>query len=143
MADTANEGGGAGVTFVCRASELPPGTKKVVECGPFGIGVFNVRGDLHALINHCPHAGAAVCRGRITGTTESPDGRSLLWVKQGEVLRCPWHGWEFDIASGKALTAAQRRLKKYPVYLRGGDVLVELPVSWRSAAVDPRAEVDQ
>jgi nitrite reductase/ring-hydroxylating ferredoxin subunit len=116
--------------FITRLSELPPGTKKVVAGGPFGIGVFNVNGTLHALINRCPHAGAQVCRGRITGTTESPDNCKPVWIQEGEILRCPWHGWEFEIATGRALTVPDRRLKKYPVHVSGGEVLVELPYSY-------------
>jgi nitrite reductase/ring-hydroxylating ferredoxin subunit len=46
---------------------------------------------------------------------------------EGRVLRCPWHGWEFDIVTGKALYDANSRVASYPVAVdEKGDVVVSL-----------------
>jgi nitrite reductase (NADH) small subunit len=111
-------------------AELPPGARKVVAAGPFGIGVFNLGGTLHAVINRCPHQGAQVCRGRLTGTTQSFDHLAAAWSKQGEILQCPWHGWQFDLATGREITVHGRRLKKFPVHVIDGEIVVELPQSY-------------
>ena len=52
---------------VAQAEQLPPGSSLIVELGGRSIGVFNHEGSLHALRNSCPHHGAPLCRGVITG----------------------------------------------------------------------------
>jgi nitrite reductase/ring-hydroxylating ferredoxin subunit len=110
---------------VCRLEDLPPGSKKIVQGGRFGIGVFNRDGVLYALANYCPHDGAPVCLGAITGTTESASSYQATWVNDGRILRCPWHGWEFDLATGKSVALPTRRVKIYPVRVENGCIVVE------------------
>ena len=57
--------------FVCSLDELPPGGMKLVDVGKFGVGVYNVRGALYAVVNYCSHEGAPLCLGLIGGTNES------------------------------------------------------------------------
>ena len=109
------------------ASDIPPGCMRLVPEGRYGIGVYNVGGRFHALLNYCVHEGAPLCAGRITGTTDAPDGRHAIWVREGEILRCPWHGWEFDIATGAAVAIAGQRVRTYPVSVRDGRLRIELP----------------
>lgn len=89
---------------VCPASELLPGERKIIDTGDGrSIGVFNVKGKYYALRNLCPHAGAELCRGVVTGMNESSEVGEYRWVREGEILRCPWHGWEFDILTGRSI----------------------------------------
>ena len=53
--------------LVCSLDELPPGAMKLVDVGKFGVGVYNVRGSLHAIVNYCSHEGAPLCLGFIGG----------------------------------------------------------------------------
>ncbi len=104
---------------VATLAELPPGARKIVTIPNSGkgmqIGVFNVGGRFVAYRNICPHAGAPICEGRISGTTAaSPVGEYVL-AREGEILRCPWHGWEFDLLNGEHLVDAKTRLRAYPV----------------------------
>lgn len=85
---------------VAPASEMPPGSRRVVIAGGRSIGVFNVQGRFYALRNACPHQGAALCIGPIGGTTEADRPHHLRVVHEGRILRCPWHAWEFDITTG-------------------------------------------
>src|SRR4051794_2645148 len=96
---------------VGRVEDLPPGTVRVVPVGPFGVGVFNVDGEFHAVNNYCPHRGAPICFGALTGTTRSDQVRELQWVDDGRILRCPWHGWEFSIPDGVTITAPVKKVK--------------------------------
>ena len=57
--------------LVCSLDELPPGGMKLVDVGKFGVGVYNVRGALYAIVNYCSHEGAPLCLGLIGGTNES------------------------------------------------------------------------
>lgn len=111
---------------VCTVEELPPGGVRVVPIGRYGVGVFNVNGEYHALSNHCPHRGAPLCVGEVEGTVNAgEEPYSLRWERDGELLRCPWHGWEFDIASGRALARPDIRAKTWKVSVVDGYVVVE------------------
>jgi nitrite reductase/ring-hydroxylating ferredoxin subunit len=114
---------------VCRADELPPGERRLVRLGDRSIGVFNVAGSFYALHDRCPHHGGPLCRGRVGGTTASPAGYELQQVRDGEILRCAWHGWEFEISSGRMLADPRVRARTYPVEVLDGEVVVRLGAS--------------
>jgi len=109
---------------VCAKSELAPGDRVVVELDEVSIGVFNVGGQLYALRDHCPHKGGALCRGPVTGTTLPTRDFSHAYGRAGEIIRCAWHGWEFEIASGRSLVDPRIRAKTYPVEVADGQVYV-------------------
>ena len=101
---------------ICRVSDLPPGERKIVEVARRTIGVFNVFGEYFALRNLCPHQGGPLCLGTITGTARSSRPGEIIWERDGQVLRCPWHGWEFDITSGRSVFNPHRlRVRTYDV----------------------------
>jgi nitrite reductase/ring-hydroxylating ferredoxin subunit len=105
---------------VGRASEIPPGSVRIVMVqNPQGIGVFNVSGRFFALKNVCPHQGGPLCLGPITGTTRAVHHKGgppeSEWIRDGEIVRCPWHRWEFDIATGKTVFESRMRVAKYRV----------------------------
>ena len=111
---------------VAQVSELPPGTRCMVEVKGHSIGLFNVNGAFIAVLNLCPHELAPVCRGRVGGTTlPSPPG-TYCWGRQGEILACPWHGWEFDLLSGIALADRRVRLRRYPVTVEDDTIYISL-----------------
>lgn len=108
---------------VAQVGEVAPGQRKLVEVDGRSIGLFNVKGRLVAVLNVCPHELAPVCLGRVGGTTlPSPPGE-FRWGREGEILACPWHGWEFDLLTGAAL-ADHRRLRLYDVTVEGDMVYV-------------------
>ena len=109
---------------VCAASELPPGGRRIVEVDGRSIGIFNVGGRFYALHNGCPHKGGELCAGRITGTVLPTERRDFVYGREGEILRCAWHGWEFDIATGRALADPAVRARTYPVTVDDGRVVV-------------------
>lgn len=101
---------------VGRVDELPPGSRKIVMAGGRSIGVFNVKGTYYALRNTCPHQFAPLCLGRVTGTTLPSKVGEYVYGREGEIIRCPWHGWEFDITNGKSIFNPHRvRVKSYDV----------------------------
>ena len=111
---------------VAKVEEVPPGGRKLVDVAGRSIGVFNVRGTLVAAHNVCPHEGAPVCRGRVSGTTLPSPAGEFRWGRDGEILSCPWHGWEFDLLTGVALADAHRRLRRYPVTVEGDTIYVTI-----------------
>jgi nitrite reductase (NADH) small subunit len=104
--------------LVCYAAELPPGKRKIVQIGGRSIGVFNIKGSYFALRNSCPHQGAPLCLGRVSGTTLPSKAGTYIYGRENEILTCPWHGWEFDILTGKSLYDPHKCLvKTYEVTL--------------------------
>jgi nitrite reductase (NADH) small subunit len=100
---------------VAQTADVPPGARKLVTVGPVEIGLFNVGGVIHAYRNVCPHAGGPVCQGRISGTSLPSKVYEYAYGMEGRILRCPWHGWEFDLASGQHLVDPETRLKEIRV----------------------------
>lgn len=108
---------------VARVDELSAGECKIVDIDGKSIGVFNVNGQYVAVLNLCPHELAPVCLGRVSGTTlPSPPGE-YRWGRNGEILACPWHGWEFDLLTGQCLTD-RKRLLTYPVEVEDDTVYI-------------------
>ena len=59
----------------------------------------NIKGEFFGLLNRCPHQGAALCEGPLIAPQSSDPGE-IEYTRLGEIIRCPWHGWEFDIRTG-------------------------------------------
>ena len=114
-----------GLHAVAPLGELPPGSRKIVDVDGRSIGLFNVHGRIIAVLNVCPHELAPVCLGRWSGTTTAAPPGQFHWGREGEILRCPWHGWEFDLLSGDCLTD-RRRLRRFPTRVADGQVYVDL-----------------
>jgi 3-phenylpropionate/trans-cinnamate dioxygenase ferredoxin subunit len=109
---------------VARAAEIPPGERKVLEVAGRSIGVFNVGGEYFALRNRCPHQGGPLCEGKLWGFLESSTPGDYRYSRQGEILRCPWHGWEYDLRTGQSyFDPAQVRVRSYEVRVEPGGTL--------------------
>lgn len=101
---------------VAPASEIPPGSRKIVELAGRSVGIFNVGGTYFALRNRCPHQGAALCEGPVGSFIASSGPGDYVVSRAGEMLRCPWHGWEFDLKTGQSWFDPRRvRVKSYDV----------------------------
>jgi nitrite reductase (NADH) small subunit len=92
-------------------SELPPpGEAKEFEVGDKIICVANINGTITAMDNVCLHMGGPLGQGFI----------------EGDKIVCPWHGWEYDAATGALLDDPQSKLAVYPLKTEDEDVLVDL-----------------
>jgi 3-phenylpropionate/trans-cinnamate dioxygenase ferredoxin subunit len=102
--------------IVATVKEIPPGQRKIVEVAGRSIGVFNIGGEFFALRNRCPHQGGPLCQGRLSGWLVAPTPGQYDYSRPGEMLRCPWHGWEFEVKTGQSwFDPAQTRVRRYPV----------------------------
>ena len=119
---------------VAMVEEIPPGGRKIVEVAGRSIGVFNLDGEFFALRNRCPHQGGPLCSGSLAGLISSSHPGEYNYSRAGEILRCPWHGWEFDIRTGQSwFDPAHVRVRRYQVTIES-----EQPV-----AVDPTSQMNQ
>jgi nitrite reductase (NADH) small subunit len=108
-------------------AELPPGGRKVVNVGRRELVVFDVRGKLYAIFNRCPHHQAPLDRGPVGGTNVPSEPGKLEYGMDGQVLRCPWHHYEFDLATGRCLADPERlRVRTYDVAAVGDEIVIHL-----------------
>lgn len=111
---------------VAKVGDIPNGEHIVVDAGGLSIGVFHIDGVFYGLLNRCPHRGAQMCSGTIvTGLASDRPGEYLRepgrWL-----IECPWHGWEFDIKTGRSYLDPKRsRVRSYPVDVKSGEEIVE------------------
>lgn len=114
--------------IVARAADLPPGTRKCLDVGGRGVVVLNVKGEFFALSSQCPHKGGSLGEGLLTGLVEASSPGEYRYSRPGEMLRCPWHQWEFDIRTGRSYCDPRRmRLMQFQVAVEPGTSLVEGP----------------
>ena len=101
---------------VARLRDFPPGSRRIVDAGGRSIGVFNIRGELLALRSSCPHQGAPLCLGIVLGRTDATRPFEVTYLEDQDVIKCPWHGWEFDIRTGQSwFDPARVRVRRYEV----------------------------
>ncbi|GMG84822.1 Rieske (2Fe-2S) protein [Paralimibaculum aggregatum] len=123
---------------VGRASEIPPNARKLVSVKGRPIVIFNLDGEWFALLNRCPHQGGDLCKGRQVGLIESEVPGEYRYSREGEFIRCPWHGWEFDIRTGKSkCRPADIKVRRYDVERAApGEVPEELQVEKFDVSVE-------
>jgi nitrite reductase/ring-hydroxylating ferredoxin subunit len=113
---------------VAPVGDIPPGGRKLVEVNGRAVVVFNLGGEFFALNNRCPHRGGSLSDGVTTALVQSSEPGEYRTSRKGEIIRCPWHSWEFDIRTGQSWCDPQRlRTRKYAVSVEAGVKLVEGP----------------
>jgi nitrite reductase/ring-hydroxylating ferredoxin subunit len=106
---------------VATVDEIPPGARKIVTVHGRSIGVFNVGGEYFALLNRCPHQGGPLCEGKLHGLLRSSGPGEYVYSRPGEILRCPWHGWEYDLRTGQSWWDPRSvRVRAYEVSVEAG-----------------------
>ncbi|MGW6300694.1 Rieske (2Fe-2S) protein [Peribacillus butanolivorans] len=112
---------------VGKIDQVPQGEALIVDVNGISIGIFNENGNVYAVRNVCPHKQAPVCKGTLGGTNVPSDPCEFKFGMEGQVLRCPWHGWEFDLATGEALFGtSNRKVKTYPVEIKDHFIYVNV-----------------
>lgn len=103
---------------VCRLDEFPPGERRIVQAGRRSIGVFRVGDRFYAINNHCPHQGGPLCLGRTKPWVSSTGPGEFVLAEDDALLACPWHGWEYDLATGQSfLGPGEAPVRTYEVSL--------------------------
>jgi nitrite reductase (NADH) small subunit len=98
----------------------------VVEVDGREVGILRWNGDVFAVRNICPHMLAPVCRGTALALITTSDPRGAPEVDMTKpVIVCPWHGWEFDAATGRAVCqGVNYKVRTYPTEVEAGRVKV-------------------
>jgi nitrite reductase/ring-hydroxylating ferredoxin subunit len=93
---------------VAALSDIPPGRVLSVRVEGEDVALYNVYGALHATRDCCLHQSYPLSKGSL----------------RGKYVRCPLHGWEFDVVTGASVGNPESRLRRYPVKVEGEDVYV-------------------
>ncbi|PXY23849.1 hypothetical protein BAY59_27455 [Prauserella coralliicola] len=110
---------------VCATDDIAPGSMRLVQVGSTPVLLLRgTNGEFRALRNSCAHMGAALSEGRFQTKMDSDGNGSYQVSDRDEVIRCPWHGYEFDIDSGQCAGDGRVRVKAYQVTTEGGRVLI-------------------
>jgi nitrite reductase/ring-hydroxylating ferredoxin subunit len=95
---------------VAGTDDVKPGSGMVAEVNGKTIAIFNVEGTYHAIDNTCIHRGGPLGEGDL----------------EGDVVTCPWHGWQFNVTTGACVNNPSGRVASYQVQLDGTDIKVLL-----------------
>lgn len=124
---------------VATTEEIGPGDRKVVTVENREIVVFNLGGDYVGILNRCPHQGGKLCDGVVTAHITSNEPGRINYDRPGEIIRCPWHGWFFDLRTGRSWGEPDRvKTRHYDVQVTDGSQLIEGP--FQAETVDVRVE---
>lgn len=109
---------------VAPVEDIPPGSRKLVEAEGKRVVVFNLGGEFFALSDRCPHQGGPLHKGPVMGLVESSCPGEYHYGRAGEIIRCPWHAWEFDIRTGKSRFDPRRmKVRAFPACVEDGATL--------------------
>ena len=126
---------------VATLAEMPPGTRKLVTIGQREIAVFNIHGEFFAVLDRCPHQGGSLCKGVLVGLIESAEPGHYHYSRPQQIVRCPWHGWEFDLKTGQSkVDPSSIRVRPYPVEVASGEQVKEGP--YKAEVFDVSVEDD-
>ena len=100
-------------TPVARAEEIPPGVSRLVNVEGKDVALFNVEGKFYAIGNRCPHRSGPLSKGRVETVPDSPGTIAV---------RCPIHGWLFELETGRCLTRTSASTPIFPVTCEDGEI---------------------
>jgi nitrite reductase/ring-hydroxylating ferredoxin subunit len=95
---------------VAQRSQILEGSAIAVDAGGKKIAIFNAGGKLYAIDNTCLHRGGPLAEGDLDGT----------------VVTCPWHGWEYDVTTGRSLNEPSKKVSCFELQEQGDDILIEV-----------------
>ena len=114
---------------VCHVEDIPRGEKRAynVKNHPIMV-VHSQQGDFYAIYDRCPHQHAALSEGILGGLTYAAQpGGEFEYVREGQIIRCPWHGFSFDVTTGACLVATEKlRVKTYPLTIVEREVFLDI-----------------
>lgn len=103
------------------------GTRVIEEIKGTEIAVFKIDGEYHAVANYCPHIAGPLCEGKVMGRLEGGSrGWDTNYDDEENVIVCPWHGWQFDITTGKSCQSRKYAVPTYDVTVEDGEVFVQV-----------------
>lgn len=105
---------------VARTTDIPDGERVIVEVDGREIGIYNIGGRFHAMLNRCPHLAGPLCQGQVVNAVESSAPGDVRLEESRTYVTCPWHNWEFDVETGRSYWNPRLRARPVPVGVETG-----------------------
>lgn len=119
---------------VALADAPAPGEVRMLELGGRQIGLYQVAGQYYAVANRCPHRGAPLCSsGRVVRGIHLQEENAVRGDAP-RLLRCPWHKWDFEIATGRCVVHPRLRIRRYRVQREPDELVITLQHPERATA---------
>ena len=99
---------------------------RLIDVSQRRIGIVRWDGDFYAVSNVCAHQGGPLCRGVLSGRLGGRMPGEVILDDSTPLIACPWHGWEFDLRTGRAILDPTIRVRTFPVRIADGRVLLDL-----------------
>jgi nitrite reductase/ring-hydroxylating ferredoxin subunit len=112
---------------VCRKDDIQLGNMIEATLDRLSLVVCRTKDDrYYAFLNRCIHQGAPLSKGKLCGAPAPTETvGEYRFEKEGEILRCPWHGREFDVKNeGRMLADPRCKLRSFSVAVEGDEVVV-------------------
>jgi len=111
---------------VASEEDLPEdGTRVFAEIEGIEIAVFRIEGEYHALANYCVHQGGPLCEGELRGRYGiGEDGWEWTYDPVEKNVLCPWHGWRFDVTTGRSVDHERYATPTFDVEVDDGELYV-------------------
>ena len=106
---------------VAAEAEVPPGSAKLVTVDGKEVALIHAEGNLYAIGNRCPHRSGPLVRGKVERVPENPAESSSPTTL---AVRCPIHGWLFELSTGRCLTRPTASVPTYPVECDAGQICI-------------------
>jgi nitrite reductase/ring-hydroxylating ferredoxin subunit len=112
------------------ADAFEPGAKRIIETDRGSVGVFNIDNEYFAILDTCAHQGGPLCEGtvlnHVTAEFNGVGQRVTEKFTDENVVKCPWHGWEYHLDSGDLAGDNKISLPTFDVIEENGDIFVEI-----------------
>jgi nitrite reductase (NADH) small subunit/3-phenylpropionate/trans-cinnamate dioxygenase ferredoxin subunit len=95
---------------VAKTTDVPAGTVREFQLAGKAVALANVAGKFFAINNTCLHRGGPLGDGSL----------------QGNIVTCPWHGWEYDVTTGKLVQNPSMGVACYPAEVRADEVFIDI-----------------
>jgi nitrite reductase/ring-hydroxylating ferredoxin subunit len=112
---------------VARVDEFEENPRRLVRLGGREIGVFRIGGRFFAVRNRCPHQGGPLCTGRVVPRIVADAPGTVRVDAEAPLVVCPWHGWQYDMRTGRSYVPDDPGARSYDVAVERGSVIVEGP----------------
>ena len=104
--------------------QFPEGEPVCAEAGNLPVVVCQVKGQFYAIENVCPHAGMPLDEGELAG----------------RVITCPYHGYAYDVVTGRNIDFPQEELPVQTFETRVQDEQVQVHLQTPKKQDEPDEE---
>ncbi|QDU93399.1 Rieske (2Fe-2S) protein [Lignipirellula cremea] len=104
---------------IAAVSDCPPGEAREFVAAGRMVALYHVDDEFYAIDGVCPHQGGPLGKGTLAGCT----------------VTCPWHGWQYDVRTGKHCSLESLVQPTFAVKVENDEIFVDVTQERRSDVV--------